>query len=125
MTPSIPEDQQVEAKAIRACVVVSREVEIAISDPDVIERVTGPKGDEWRAQVYNLHTRDDVLEHLAYNCAANGAENARLLDGWADLPAEAVSMRLRGDSDAEVIYCEQVCTVCGGPLEGALGPECD
>ena len=59
-----PQSQgQVEAKAIRARVVVSREVEIAISDPDVIERVTGPNGDEWRAQLYDLRTRDDVLEH--------------------------------------------------------------
>ena len=69
-------------------------VEIAVNDPDVIERVTGPGGDEWRAQLYNLHTAGDVLNHLAYNCVANRCQNAALLDGWADLPADAVCMEV-------------------------------
>jgi len=69
-------------------------VEIEINDPDVIERVTGPKGDEWRAQLYDLHTSGDVLEHLTYNCLANRCQNAALLDGWGDLPAEAVQMQV-------------------------------
>lgn len=69
-------------------------VEIDINDPDVIERVTGPKGDEWRAQLYNLHTEEDVLQHLAYNCAVNGQQNAASLDGWADLPVDAVQMQV-------------------------------
>lgn len=67
--------------------------EVTINDPDVIERVTGPKGDEWRGDLYDLHTEEDVINHLAYNCLANGCENATMLDGWADLPAEAVEMR--------------------------------
>lgn len=71
------------------------EVEVEISDPDVIERVTGPGGDEWRAHLYDLRTEADVLEHLAYNCVANRCESAWLLDGWADLPKEAVQMRVR------------------------------
>ena len=75
-------------------VLLEVEVEIEVNDPDVIERVTGPKGDEWRAQLYDLHTEANVLEHLAYNCAVNHCENASLLDGWADLPAEAVQMRV-------------------------------
>lgn len=70
------------------------DVELQIADPDVIERVTGPGGDEWREQLYDLHTEQDVLKHLAYNCVANGCENATMLDGWADLPREAVRMRV-------------------------------
>ena len=70
------------------------EVEIEVNDPDVIERVTGPDGDQWRAQLYDLHTEADVLGHLAYNCAVNGCVNASLLDGWADLPPGAVSMQV-------------------------------
>ena len=80
-------------------VTVGIEVEIEIRDPDVIERVTGPDGDEWRSQIYNLESEDDVLKHLAYNCAVNGAKNASLLDGWADLPAEAVAMQIVGVAD--------------------------
>lgn len=75
-------------------VLLTVEVELTIKDPDVIERVTGPSGDEWRAQLYNLHTKADVLEHLGYNCVANGCENASMLDGWADLPPDAVEMRV-------------------------------
>lgn len=71
-------------------------VEVEVNDPDVIERVTGPGGDEWRAHLYDLYTADDVLAHLAYNCAVNRCENARLLDGWADLPEDAVQMRVVG-----------------------------
>jgi hypothetical protein len=71
-----------------------RTVEITINDPDVIERVTGPNGDNWREQLYNLHTEEDVLAHLAGNCLANGQENASNLDGWGDLPVEAVQMKV-------------------------------
>jgi len=71
-------------------------VEIAIRDPDVIERVTGPGGDEWRAQLYNLRTEDDVLDHLAYNAVANNVERVNQLDGWADLPDDAATMEVIG-----------------------------
>lgn len=69
-------------------------VEIDVQDRDVIERVTGPNGDEWRAGMYDLHTERQVLEHLAYNCVANGVGSASRLDGWADLPPEAATMRV-------------------------------
>ena len=69
-------------------------VKVVIHDPDVIERVTGPKGDEWRAQLYNLHTEGDVIDMLAYNCAVNGAQRVNQLDGWADLPDAAATMEL-------------------------------
>lgn len=82
------------SEATKHKVILEVEVEVEIADPDVIERVTGPSGDEWRSQLYNLHTEGDVLEHLAYNCAVNRCENASLLDGWADLPKEAVQMRV-------------------------------
>jgi len=75
--------------------------EITITDPDVIERVTGPKGDEWRAQLYNLHTEEDVLSHLAFNCLFNGVEQVNRLDGWADLPNDAATMVRVGDVHLE------------------------
>jgi len=74
------------------------DVEVIINDPDVITRVTGPGGDEWHSQLYDLRTESDVVEHLARNCLANGVNNAKMLDGWADLPENAVSMRLIRDS---------------------------
>ena len=66
--------------------------DVTINDPDVIERVTGLKGDEWRAGLYNLQTEEDVLGHLAYNCLLNGVERVNQLDGWADLPDAAATM---------------------------------
>lgn len=86
-------------------VVISQQVRVQVNDPDVIDRVTGPKGDEWRAQLYDLNTEEDVLQHLAYNCLANGAENAMLLDGWADLPEDAVVMSIEPHSaELEAIF---------------------
>ena len=82
-------------------VVLSQQVRVTVNNSDVIERVTGPKGDEWRAQLYNLRTEEDVLAHLAYNALANGCENATMLDGWADLPADAVSMKVERGFELE------------------------
>lgn len=78
------------------------EVEVTVTDPDVIERVTGPAGDEWREHLYNLHTRDDVLTMLADNAFRNGVGHARALDGWADLPDAAATMEvLKGDCEVD------------------------
>jgi hypothetical protein len=76
-------------------------VRVTVSDPDVIERVTGPGGDEWRAQMYPLRTRDDVLGMLAENCARRGVERVNLLDGWADLGPGAATMEQVGFGDVE------------------------
>jgi|WetSurSiteA1Bulk_404760.scaffolds.fasta_scaffold65266_3 hypothetical protein len=49
-------------------------------DQKVIDAVT----DEWRSVFYNLHTPEQIAEHIAFNLFVN---NSRLssLDGWADL----------------------------------------
>lgn len=80
------------ARMVETTVDVETPVKITINDEDVIERVTGPKGDEWRAQFYNLHTESDALDMLAYNCAVNGAERVNQLNGWGDLPDDAATM---------------------------------
>jgi hypothetical protein len=67
-------------------------VRIEINDSDVIERVTGPGGDEWRSFLYPLHTREDVLAHLAGCAIRLGVERVNRLDGWADLPDDAATM---------------------------------
>lgn len=67
---------------------------IDMGDTDAIERVTGPGGDEWRASLYDLKTVEDVANHLAFNCVANGVESAHRLDGWGDLPEGAVTMEV-------------------------------
>lgn len=67
-------------------------VHITVKDRDVIERVTGPGGDDWRSQLYDLRTEQDVLEHLAGNALKNGTERVNRLDGWADLPDDAATM---------------------------------
>jgi hypothetical protein len=69
-------------------------VKITVNDREAIERVTGPGGDEWRSYAYNLHTERDVLEHWSYNAVANGVERVNRLDGWADLPDDAVLLEV-------------------------------
>lgn len=73
---------------------VHSQVFIEIHDREPIERITGPNGDEWRAQMYDLRTEDDVLNHWAYNAVANGIVDVCQLDGWADVPAETVTFRV-------------------------------
>jgi hypothetical protein len=64
---------------------VRAEVCIEIADGiDPFERVTGPEGDDFRHNLYDLHTREDVVNHWAYNAVANGVHDASYLDGWAD-----------------------------------------
>lgn len=42
--------------------------------------------------IYTMESREDVLEHLAYNAVINGQRDATRLDGWANVPAEHLSM---------------------------------
>jgi hypothetical protein len=80
--------------ATKKRITFTRSVMVTINDPEVIERFTGPDGDEVREQSYDLRTEEDVLSHLAYNCLVNGYTNARRLDGFADLPADAVTFEV-------------------------------
>ena len=79
--------------------------EIIVNDEDVIERVTGPDGDEWRSKLYDLHTRDDVLNHLAYNCIVNGRRDVTMLDGWADLSRDVTRMDI---IEVDPLYVNEV-----------------
>lgn len=69
-------------------------VRITVNDREPIERVTGPNGDEWRAQMYPLKTEEDVLEHWARNALTGGYVDVCQLDGWADVPAETVTFHV-------------------------------
>lgn len=73
---------------------LSVSVEVTVNDPDAITRVTGPGGNEWRSRFYLFDTEDGVINHFAFNCIANGCTDANALDGWADLPAGAVTMKV-------------------------------
>ena len=79
--------------------------EIIVNDEDVIERVMGPDGDEWRSKLYDLHTRDDVLNHLAYNCIVNGRRDVTMLDGWADLSRDVTRMDI---IEVDPLYVNEV-----------------
>jgi hypothetical protein len=83
-------------------VFVSTTVRVTINNDDVIERITGPRGDEWRAAFYPLHTRDDVINHLAFNAITNGVTRARTLEGWADLADDAATMDVT-ETDPEAV----------------------
>lgn len=76
------------------------EVKVTIQDGcDPFSRVTSPvEGPDFRLTLYDLFTEKDVLDHLVYNCAANGIDDASRLDGWADLEPGQVTM--------EVIYVD-------------------
>lgn len=83
------------------------DVEVIVNDPDVFNRITGPKGDEWRAEMYNFHTERDVVEHLAFNALLNGACHVHDLEGWADLDATAARMEVDRDS-ADSDYFKEI-----------------
>ena len=65
-------------------------VTVTVNDPDVIERVIGPNGDEWRSRFYaSIRTAEDVMEHFAFNAVHNATTDIRCLDGWADVDEDA------------------------------------
>lgn len=73
---------------------VTMTVRVEIHDPDVIARCVEDH-DGWRTRMfYDLRTPEAVVQHLAYNCARNNVEDVSRLDGWADLPSSAVTMRV-------------------------------
>jgi hypothetical protein len=80
-------------------------VTVTINDEDAITRVIENHDDQgtpqplgsgtgWQDHLYPLRTRDEVLEHLAYNALANGVGDAARLDGWADMPRDVTTMRV-------------------------------
>lgn len=71
------------------------EVRLTINDPDVLERVVGRDGHEWRENLYDLTTVEDVLEHLAVNAVRNGIGQVNRLDGWADMADDAATMAVQ------------------------------
>ena len=52
----------------------------------------------WRDFFYPLYDEAEVLKHLAFNVVCNGVEDIRRLDGWADVPEDAVRMRIDRNS---------------------------
>lgn len=77
-------------------------VKITVTDPETIlravnnhteEKVPAGEGERgWCDIYYGRMDVDQVMEHLAYNCAANSVEDASRLDGWADLEPGVLTM---------------------------------
>jgi hypothetical protein len=65
------------------------DVEVQVNDPSVIARCVNNQ-DDWRDSFYDLRTAEEVIGHLVYNYVANGVEDIRRLDGWADVAEDAV-----------------------------------
>ncbi len=68
-------------------------VRIEINDSDVVDRVVN-NVDNWQGTYYRMTTEQEVVDHLAYNCIANGIELVNRLDGWADMDDGAARMRI-------------------------------
>lgn len=51
----------------------------------------------WRMDgIYpHLTTEEQLWDHLAYNAICNGVQDARHIDGFADLPTGALTMRVK------------------------------
>jgi len=58
--------------------------------------------DAWRAGLYDLHTPEEIAEHIAYNLIFN-KWSLSALDGWADQPDS--NARLLGGT-ADMDYME-------------------
>lgn len=91
---------------------VMSSVKIKVTDPEHILRAVnnhtdagipateGEKG--FQDYYYGPMTVDEVMQHLAFNCVANGVEDASRLDGWADLEPGQLTM----DFERMVEYIE-------------------
>ena len=65
-------------------------VEVTIHDPDAIARCFT---EDWRSLMYQFDTEGEVLDHLAITLGCREMSLSRL-DGWADLPDDAVAARV-------------------------------
>jgi hypothetical protein len=74
---------------------VRADVQVTINNADVIERVTGPGGDEWRSRFYKLYSEGDVIQHLAIVHLNTGERGVNNLDGWADLGPDDADMFIK------------------------------
>jgi hypothetical protein len=48
------------------------------------QKVIDVVDDDWRKHLYQLHTPEEIAEHIAYNLIVNNIP-LTLMDGWADL----------------------------------------
>ena len=80
-------------------VTVQSDLGITVNDPRVIDRVLNNE-DNWQGTFYRFTTAEEVIAHLAYNYVSNG-RTVNSLDGWADLPASAVTYN-EGPIDVDV-----------------------
>lgn len=82
------------ARLVTVTADVTLNIEAASNAPeDWLSRVTG---DFPYAMYGRPFTEQEGLEHLAYNCIANGVEDASRLDGWGDLERGMLTMHVIG-----------------------------
>ena len=77
---------------------IKKTVEIELDDA-VINAVD----DEWRKQLYDLKTPEDIAAHIAYNMVINNAPLS-MIEGWADQPDENAEIIGQDSWDAEVQF---------------------
>ena len=71
-----------------------RRFEVSFAFDAIIElddKVIDVVDDEWRSQLYDLHTPEDIAEHIAFNLVIN-CGRLSMLDGWADQPDDNAEM---------------------------------
>ena len=68
------------------------DIDEALAPADLFTRTTT---DEWRDALYDLPTRESVLEHWAFNAIHNGVRDVSRLEGWGDVADDAVRLRVR------------------------------
>lgn len=69
-------------------------------DEEIIERVD----DEWRGVFYNLHSAEDVANHIAYNLVFNRVGFTDL-DGWADMKDSTARLVFE---DVEDVFTDEI-----------------
>lgn len=62
---------------------VTRVFEIAVTF-DIDDAVYAVVDDEWRSVFYDLNTKDEIADHIAFNLLRG--RTLSQLDGWANMP---------------------------------------
>lgn len=74
------------------------------------QRVIDAVNDEWREQMYPLHTPEQIAEHIAYNMVVNDLQLTSM-DGFADQKNEYAEIQGEYDWDIEARNAEAVLTI--------------
>lgn len=76
-------------------------MDLGLGIVDIHEDAISRVDNEWRSMLYELHTPEEIAEHIAHNLINNNIGLSQM-DGWADMPDNYARVIRYPDIDFEL-----------------------